>query len=159
MKITKNKLVYIDYTLHDADGAHLNPNEGELIYLHGGYGHIFEELENVLDSKVVDDIFKVTLSPQEAFGEYDNELLVKEQLSELPKDIYIGMELDGDSDESQEESLVFTVIEIGDDYAMLDANHPLAGKILTFEGVVTKIQELEEKAIRTILEHEAQHQD
>ena len=40
MKIAKNTLVHIEYTLHDADGVHLNPNEGELIYLHGGYGHI-----------------------------------------------------------------------------------------------------------------------
>jgi FKBP-type peptidyl-prolyl cis-trans isomerase SlyD len=151
--------VYLEYTLHDADGAHLNPNEGELIYLHGGYGHIFPELENAVDGKVVDDTFKVTFSPEKAFGEYDEELLVKELLSDLPKDIYIGMELDGNTDESPDETVVFRVMDIQSDHALLNGNHPLAGKTLTFEGVITKIQELEEDAIRKILEHGTQHLD
>jgi FKBP-type peptidyl-prolyl cis-trans isomerase SlyD len=159
MEISKNKLVYLQYTLHDADGLHLNPNEGELIYLHGGYGHIFPELENAVDGKVVDDSFKVTFSPEEAFGEYDEELLVKERLSDLPKDIYVGMELDGNTDESPDDMVVFTVMDIQSDHASLNGNHPLAGKTLTFEGVITKIQELEEDAISKILEHGTQHLD
>ena len=48
MKITKNILVNIDYRLTDADNNHLNPEEEELIYLHGGYGHIFQDLEDHL---------------------------------------------------------------------------------------------------------------
>ena len=159
MKIAKNKLVYLEYTLHDADGLHLNPNEGELIYLHGGYRHIFFKLENAIEGKVIDDTFKVTLCPEEAFGEYDEELLVKEQLSELPKDIYVGMELDANIDESSEKTMIFIVMDINNDYATLNGNHPLAGKTLTFQGVVTKIQELEEDAIRTILEHGTPHHD
>ena len=128
MKITKNTLVYIDYTLHDADGVHLNPNEAELIYLHGGYGHIFPKFESILDSKVVDDTFKITLAPQDCFGEYDEELLIKEKLANLPKDIYVGMELDGDSDDSSDEVVIFTVTYIKDGYASLNGNHPLAEK-------------------------------
>ena len=159
MKIAKNTLVYLQYTLHDANGVHHNPNEAELIYLHGGYGHIFPEFENAIDGKVVDDTFKLTLPPEDAFGEYDEELFVKEKLSNLPKDIYVGMELDGDSEESPEEVVIFTVMDIRDDYATLNGNHPLAGKTLTFEGVITKIQELEEEAVRRILEHGTHHQD
>ncbi len=159
MEISKNKLVYLDYTMHNADGKHLNPNEGELIYLHGGYGHTFPAFENAIDGKVVDDTFKITFPPEEAFGKYDEELLVKGQLSDLPKDIYLGMELDGNTDESPDETVVFTVMDIQDDHAILNGNHPLAGKTLTFEGVITKIQELEEDAIRTILEHGTQHLD
>ncbi|WP_373002591.1 peptidylprolyl isomerase [Sulfurimonas sp.] len=159
MEIAKNRLVYLQYTLHNADGEHLNPNEGELIYLHGGYGHIFPELENAVEGKVVDDTFKVTFSPEEAFGEYDEELIVKELLSDLPKDIYVGMELDGSTDVAPDETVIFTVIDIQDDHATLNGNHPLAGKTLTFEGVVKKIQELEENAINKILEHGTQHLD
>jgi FKBP-type peptidyl-prolyl cis-trans isomerase SlyD len=159
MQIAKNRLVYLNYKLHDEQDQHLNPNEEELIYLHGGYGHIFEEFENALDGKKIDDTFKATFSPQEAFGEYDEELIVKEALSDLPKDIYIGLELDGSTDESPEETVIFTVTDIQSDHATLDGNHPLAGKTLTFEGVITKIQELEEEAINKILEHGIQHLD
>jgi len=157
MKISKNKLVYLEYTLHDADGKHLNPDEGELIYLHGGYGHTFEAFENAIDSKVVDDTFKITLPPEESFGEYDEELLIKEHLKDLPKDIYVGMELDGNTDVSPDEIVIFTVIDIQDDHATLNGNHPLAGKILTFKGIITKVQELEEEAINRIIKHGTQH--
>ena len=159
MKISKNKLVYLNYTIHDADGKHLNPNEAELIYLHGGYGHTFEAFENAIDSKVVDDTFKITLPPEESFGEYDEELFVKEELKYLPKNIHVGMELDGNDDVSPEEIVIFTVTDIQDDYATLDGNHPLAGKTLTFEGTITKVQELEEEAISTILKHGTKHLD
>lgn len=159
MKISKNKLVYLEYTIHDADGKHLNPNEGELIYLHGGYGHTFAAFENAIDGKVVDDTFNVTFSPKEAFGEYDEELFVNVPLSDLPKDIYVGMELDGNTDESPDETVIFTVMDIQNDHATLNGNHPLAGKTLTFKGVITKIQELDAKAINKILEHGTQHLD
>ena len=50
-------------------------------------------------------------------------------------------------------------MDIRDDYATLNGNHPLAGKTLTFEGVITKIQELEVEAVNRILEHGTQHHD
>ena len=159
MKITKNTLVYIDYTIHDADGVHLNPNEAELIYLHGGYGHTFAKFESTLDGKVVDDTFKITLAPEDSFGEYDEDLLIQEKLTNLPKDIFVGMELDGDSDEAPDEVVIFTVLDITDGNASLDGNHPLAGKILTFEGVVTNVQELSKEAVKTILKDGIKHQE
>ena len=150
MKITKNILVNIDYRLTDADNNHLNPEEEELIYLHGGYGHIFQDLEDVLEGKEVGDTFKVTLAPSQAFGEYKEELVVKEPLSELPEDIFIGMELEG----AEDEDLIYSVTHIEDDFALLNANHPLAGLTLTFEGTVTELQELNDEEIKEILEHE-----
>ena len=150
MKITKNILVNIDYRLTDADNNHLNPEEEELIYLHGGYGHIFQDLEDVLEGKEVGDTFKVTLAPSQAFGEYKEELVVKEPLSELPEDIFIGMELEG----AEDEELVYSVTHVEDDFALLNANHPLAGLTLTFEGTVTELQELSDEEIKEILEHE-----
>ncbi len=149
MKITKNILVHIDYRLTDADGNHLNPGEEELIYLHGGYGHIFVELENALEGKKVDESFTVTLTPEQTFGDYKEELIVQELLSELPEDIYIGMELDTD-DESE---VVYVVTNIQDDFALLNANHPLAGRTLTFEGKVTELQKLNDEEVKEILAH------
>jgi len=158
MKIAKNNLVYLEYTLHDAEGEHLNPDEGELIYLHGGYAQIPIDLENAIEGKEAGDSFKVTLSAKEAFGEYDKELLVSEQLSILPEDIHVGMELDGDVDDVSKKPTVFIVVEINEDTAILDANHPLAGRTLTFEGVITEIEELDEEAVEAILAHDAEHE-
>ncbi|MBU0631399.1 peptidylprolyl isomerase [bacterium] len=150
MKITKNILVNIDYRLSDENDNHLNPGEEELIYLHGGYGHIFQELEDALEGKEVDDTFKVTLTPAQAFGEYKEELIVQEPLSELPEDIYIGMELDTEDDSR----VVYVVTNITGDLALLNANHPLAGRTLTFEGKITELQELSDDEAKELLAHE-----
>jgi len=153
MKITKNVLVELDYKLTDEDNNHLNPEEEELIYLHGGYGHVHEALEEALEGKTEDEAFKIVLTPAQAFGEYDEKLVVKELLSDLPEEIYVGMELDSADDDAEEEGIIYVVKEIQDEFAILDANHPLAGLTLTFEGKVGKLQELNEDEIEELLAH------
>lgn len=154
MKITKNILVNIDYRLTDLDGNYLNPDENELIYLHGGYGHVFKAFEDALEGKETGESFNVTLFPKQAFGEYKEELIVQEPLTELPEDIYIGMELDTDD----ESGVVYVVTNIGDDFALLNANHPLAGRTLTFEGKIIELQELSDEEAKELLAHEHYHQ-
>ncbi len=156
MKITKNILVNIQYRLTDEENNHLNPNDDELIYLHGGYGHIFEDLEKALEGKEVGENFKVTLSPQRAFGFYREDLSVKESIDELPEDIFIGMELDG-MDEVSNETLIYTVTDIEDDFAILNANHPFAGRTVTFEGTVMELQSLSDEEAAALLAHEEEH--
>jgi len=152
MKIKKNILVNIDYQLKDEENNLLNEEEQELIYLHGGYGHVFEALEDILEGKEAGDTFNVTLTAKQAFGEYKEELVVKEKLSELPEDVAVGMELDA-TDESQK-AIIYLVTNIQDDFAILDANHPLAGLTLTFDGRVMELEELSDAAIKELLEHE-----
>ena len=153
MVITKNRLVALEYRLTDTEGNLLNEGQESIIYLHGGYGHIFRALEEKLEGKSEGDTFCVMLSPLEAFGGYQEDLVVTEALSELPEDLFIGMEVDGYMEDAPEDILIYTVTEIHSDYAVLDANHPLAGISLTFEGSVEEIQEINEEAIKEILEH------
>lgn len=157
MKITKNILVHIDYSLKDENDFHLNPDEEELIYLHGGYGHVFAKLEEHLEGKEAGDSFKVTLTPDEAFGPYKEELVVLESLSLLPEDIFIGMELES-VDEESGEVLIYAVSNLEGENALLNANHPLAGKTLTFEGVITELEELTQEGVNEILAHDAEHE-
>ena len=153
MKIEKNVLVHIDYKLTNPEGVVLNEGEEELIYLHGDYGHIFNKLEKALEGKEEGDTFCVTLEPHEAFGMYDESLVVKESLEALPEDIFIGMELDGSEDDF-EESVIYTVTHLEEGYALLNANHPLAGITLTFEGAITELQKLSDEEVKEILEHD-----
>lgn len=152
MKITKDVLVCLEYRITDEEGECLNPEENELIYLHGGYNHVFSALEVSLEGKEEGDLFKATFSPEEAFGLYRDDLLVKVPLSELPEDIFVGMEMETE-EEDEEEKRIYLVTEIEEEYALLDANHPFAGLTLTFEGEVTELQALSEEAIEEILAH------
>lgn len=155
MKITKNTLVHIDYSLRDENGVHLNPDEEELIYLHGGYGHVFAALEEHLEGKRAGDSFCITLPPEAAFGIYDESLVERESLHNLPEDIGEGEELES-VDEQTQQKLIFIVTKIESEYALLDANHPLAGKTLTFDGVITELEELTPEGVAEILAHDAE---
>jgi len=157
MTITKNTLVSLDCRLSDSDGNLLNPGEPELIYLHGGYGQLFARAEAALEGKAVGDSVSVVLEPADAFGEHDEALVVEEALSELPEDIFVGMEVDGYLEECPDDVIIYTVTEIHEAYARLDANHPYAGKQLRFEAEVRELQPLGDAAVREILEHRHHH--
>jgi len=153
MKITKNVLVNIEHRLSDEDGNHLNEGEEELIYLHGGYGHVFADFEAALEGKEVGDSFKITLAPERAFGLYNEAWEYDELLENLPEDIFLGMELESEDEESGE-LLIFGIESIDETTARLNANHPLAGLTLTFEGVITELQELSDAEVLELLAHE-----
>jgi len=157
MTITKNALVTLDYRLTNNKGELLNPDNEPLIYLHGGHGYVFKKVEEALEGKGIAESVHVTLKPGEAFGDYDEALIVKEDLSELPEGLDVGMEIEGSSEESPDEITVYTVKEVQGGYAILDGNHPMAGETLTFEGTVKDIQALGEEAIQEILAHNHDH--
>ena len=152
MKVKKDALVSIRMTLSDEDGNIIENNEEEVIYLHGGYGHLFAKLEDTLESKTIGDTFSVKLSASESFGEFKEDLVSKELLSDLPEDIELGMELDGGVD-----GVIFQVIEIDKTHALIDGNHPYAGVNLLAHGEILEIEYLNDEAIAKILEDEHHH--
>jgi FKBP-type peptidyl-prolyl cis-trans isomerase SlyD len=156
MAITKNSLVTLDYRLTAPGGDELYA-EKDLMYLHGGYEQIFEKVEAALEGKAAGDTVSVALSPEDAFGAYDDTLLVEAPLEELPEDLEVGMEIDGYSEEDPDDVTVYTVREIRDGDAVLDGNHPLAGQSVVFEAEVTEVQALDDAAVREILAHSQHH--
>jgi FKBP-type peptidyl-prolyl cis-trans isomerase SlyD len=156
MTIAKDCLVHLDYRLTDSAGNLLNPDDDALIYLHGR-GQIFKKVEAALEGQKVGHAISVDLAPHEAFGEYDETLVAEEPLDDLPEELCVGMELDGYLDERPDETVIYTVTQISDECAVLDANHPLAGERLCFEGTVREIQQLDAAAVKEILEHEHDH--
>ena len=150
MKIVKNALVELGIVLKDEDGEIIADRE-ELIYLHGGYNQLFPKLEEALEGGKVGDTFEVALAPSEAFGEFDESLIIKEPLENLPEDISVGSELDGDDD------IVYVVESIEEDYAILNANHRLAGISLIASGEVVEIEHLTEEAVEELLEEMHHH--
>jgi peptidylprolyl isomerase len=88
----------------------------------------------------------VTISPDKAFGEYDEEQLVKIPLDQLPPDVEEGIQLASDTEEGEE--MIWTVRELvkEEGVAILDGNHVLAGQELMFEIKVTEVEEAPPKA-------------
>jgi len=157
MNIKKDCIVTIDYHINDTEGNLLHEEEESLVYLHGNYGHIFPTVEQGLEGKAIGDTFKIELSADKAFGNYDPTLVVTEELSELPVEVSVGMELDGFFEEDSEDVIIYTVTDIDGDHATLDGNHPLAGMDLIFEGTVLDIHEATPEEIKEVQEFHHQH--
>jgi FKBP-type peptidyl-prolyl cis-trans isomerase SlyD len=152
MKIQKNAMVSIELTLSDENGNVIEENDEALIYLHGGYGHLFQKLEDVLEGKGIGEKFNVKLTPSEAFGEFREDLISKELLTDLPEDVEVGMEMDG-----EEEGIIYVVLEIDESHALVDGNHPYAGHTLIAKGQVLEIEYLDDATVAKVLEDEHHH--
>ena len=150
MKISTNKFVSLSYDLNVGEGEERELMERataetplEFIY---GTNSMLEAFEKNLDGLAEGDSFNFVLTPEEAYGEYDDEHVV-----DLPRHIF---EQDGKLNEevifegntvpmmdTNGNRLNGSVVEVKDDVIKMDFNHPLAGETLNFEGKVLTVRE------------------
>ena len=141
MQVAKDTVVTLDYNVTDPDGELVDAGRDPLIYLHGGYDDIFPMIEEALQGKKVGESVVVKMQPDDAFGEYDAELIQIEPRKSFPKELQVGMQFEGLPEGSdEEEALLYRVTEIADDKVVLDGNHPLAGMALVFTCTVTAVR-------------------
>ena len=148
MEIGKNMVVSLNYELVDAGGKVIEQTKAPITYLHGGYDGIFPLVETALQGKKVGDKCKVTLTPDDAFGEYEADMVRSEPKNLFPENISVGMQFEGAAEGSNDYT-VYTVKEIKGEEVIVDGNHPLAGQTLVFSGTVTEVR----PATREELQH------
>ena len=142
MQIAKNTVVTLAYNVTDPDGQMVDQGEQPIVYLHGGYDDIFPKIEEALQGKQAGETVKVKLQPDEAFGEYDADLLQIEPRQDFPQELEIGMQFEGAPDGTDDEDFIlYRVTDIVDDKVMLDGNHPLAGMALVFTCTISEVRE------------------
>ena len=139
-KIAKNTVVTLSYEVIDTDGNVMDAGEEPLMYLHGDYDDVFVAIEQVLQGKSVGDTVTVKMQPDQAYGEYDADLVLIESVDVLPQPLKIGMQIEGETDGAPEEAIFYRVTDIADGMAVLDGNHPLAGTALVFTGTITAVR-------------------
>jgi FKBP-type peptidyl-prolyl cis-trans isomerase SlyD len=149
MKIAKNTVVTVHYKLSDAQGNLIEESREPMVYLHGGYENTLPKIEEALDGQDVGYQTTLQVEPEDAFGEYDPELVKIEERKRLPEPLEVGMQFEGspDSDEGSNDTMIFTVTDIADDKVVLDGNHPLAGIALRFALDVAEVREATEEEI------------
>ena len=141
MKIAKDTVVSLRYELTDADGALLEKVEEPVSYLHGGYDGIFPVVEEALHDKEVGEQCTIVMQPDDAFGEYEHELVRVEPRGMFPEDVAVGMQFEGGAEGANDEDyMLYTVVEVSDKEVTVDGNHPLAGRKLNFACTVTGVR-------------------
>ena len=155
MPISRGKVVTLAYELRDSDGGMLEAEGAQMAYLHGGFGGIFPKVEAELEGKDVGHELAVTLEPDDAFGEYDAELLRVEPRSRFPEALEVGMQFEGVPGDKEEEARIYTITDITDDAVVVDANHPFAGERVWFKCSVKEVR----AATREEMQHGHVHGD
>lgn len=141
MQVAKNTVVTLDYNVTDPDGQLVDEGKEPLIYLHGGYDDIFPMIEEALQGKKVGESVVVKMQPDDAFGEYDAELIQIEPRKAFPKELEVGMQFEGVPESGNDDDImIYRVTEIADDKVVLDGNHPLSGMALVFTCTVTAVR-------------------
>lgn len=139
MKAEANKVVSFKYDVYDEDGTVLESTGDEVAAYIFGTETILPGLEDAMADKEAGHAFEVAVTPETGFGEYDENLVVRVPKSNISADkLEVGMEFMA---ELEGEQRIFEVVELEDENAILDGNHPYAGKNLTFKGQVTDVRE------------------
>ena len=140
MQISKNTVVSISYDLFDSSGKLVEKTPSPVSYLHGGYDAIFPAVERALDGKSVGDACEVRMEPEDAFGDYNEQLVRVEPRDRFPENVSVGMKFEG-APEGATEHVLYTVTDIADDKVVADGNHPHSGQALVFNCTVTEVRE------------------
>ncbi len=140
MIAAQNSVVLMDYTVKDDEGNMIDTSAGqEPLAFILGMGNIIPGLEKAFVGKQKGDAFVVRVKPEDGYGERDDsliEIVPRAQFSGI-KDLRVGMQLQAQTDEDM---MVVTVVKLTDKEVTVDANHPLAGKILNFDVKVVEVR-------------------
>jgi FKBP-type peptidyl-prolyl cis-trans isomerase SlyD len=148
MKIAKDTVVTVKYSLSDAQGNLIEEGVEPMVYLHGGYENTLPKIEEALDGKVAGFDTIIHVEPEDGFGEYDASLVKVEARASLPTPLEVGMQFEGLPDGgSDDDAVIFTVTDIADDKVVLDGNHPLAGTALRFSLNVLSVRAASDEEI------------
>jgi FKBP-type peptidyl-prolyl cis-trans isomerase SlyD len=138
--VRNGSIVSFEYTLSDENGDVVQSNKGKepVTYTHGKH-EIIPGLEKGLAKMEINEERTILVTPEEGYGSVD-----PAGFKEIPKGdvpaaaLEIGTPLTARGPQGEE--VLIHVSEVKDDTVVLDFNHPLAGKTLTFDVKVVDIE-------------------
>lgn len=146
--IGHGKVVYITYSVLDEHGNIFGQQDIPTGYVHGANSGLFAAVERALEGKREGDSVEATVPPEEGFGDPDPNLVVVEDLENLPPMLRsLGAQAEMQNDAG--DILTFRVVEIKDGQATLDANNSLAGKNCLVAATVVSVRTATAEEMRT----------
>ena len=143
--VQEGSIVSIEYTLTDETGGVIDSSAGKepLTYIQGA-GQIVSGLEKELAGLKVGDRKKVQVKPEEGYGLPDPKAFQEIPKEKVPPDAHkVGAMLMTKSPQGQ--AITLRISEVKEKTIVVDFNHPLAGKTLTFDVKVVDIKAAESR--------------
>lgn len=138
----ENDIVRVHYTGRLSDGVVFDSSEGnEPLEFVIGSGMLIPGFEEGVIGMALNESKTVNIPADEAYGPVMDEMIQKVPREHLPEDMQpeVGMELVSETPDGHQ--LIVVVREVGLEHITIDANHPLAGKDLSFDIRLIEILE------------------
>ncbi len=151
MEISEQCVVGLTWTLKDTLGEVLDVLDEPVEFLVGG-GDLFDTIEKSLQGHEPGATLQLHIEPEEAFGDFNDQLVFLESRPLFPQGVEEGMTFDGAAlpagvSPDIPKAAVYTLTELYPDHVVLDGNHPLAGIALRIELHVQSVREATEEEI------------
>ena len=145
MDIKEQCVVALTWTLKDTLGDTLDELDEPVEFLLGGQD-LLPKIEAALQGHGVGAKVDLHLEPEDAFGDFDDQLLFLEPRDLFPKDIEEGLTIEGSAlpagcNPDAPRNALYTIAQIYPDHVVLDGNHPLAGIALRLQLKVCAVRE------------------
>lgn len=163
MKIETNKYITLAYDLHVGEGDERElmeraTKETPLEFIFGA-NSMLQSFESQIEGKNPGEAFEFTLTPDEAYGEFDEEKII-----ELPKNVFqVNGEIDEDllyegntipMMDTDGNQMMGSVVEVKEEVVSMDFNHPLAGETMHFSGDVIEVRDATAEEIAALFSNE-----
>jgi FKBP-type peptidyl-prolyl cis-trans isomerase SlyD len=151
MEITEQCVVALTWTLKDTLGEVLDVLDDPVEFLVGG-DDLLPRIQEALQGHGPGAKLDLHIEPEEAFGDFNDQLLFLEPRGLFPAGIEEGMTLEGTAlpegtNPDAPKSALYTVTEIYPEHIVLDGNHPLAGIAIRLSLKVEAVREATEEEI------------
>jgi FKBP-type peptidyl-prolyl cis-trans isomerase SlyD len=149
MEITQQRVVALTWTLKDSLGEVLDELKEPVEFLVGG-ADLFAKIEEALQGHEPGARLDLHLEPQDAFGDYNEQLVFLEPRGLFPAEVEEGMTFEGlpaGSNPQAPQDVLYAVTEIYPEHVVLDGNHPLAGIAIRLALKVENVREATEEEI------------
>ena len=139
-QVADDLMVTMDYTLTVEDKIiDSSKKNGPLRFVQGG-GEIIPGLERQLKGLTLGVDQKITVSPEEGYGDFKEDSLVDVPRDEFPENIPLELGMQLKMKDQDGKPLRARIYEIDDDFLKLNFNHVLAGKELQFDVTVLELR-------------------
>ena len=151
MDITEQCVVALTWTLKDTLGEVLDVLDEPVEFLLGG-DDLLPAIQAALQGHSAGARVDLHIEPEQAFGDFDDQLLFLEPRALFPAEIEPGMTMEGSAlpegtNPDAAKNALYTVTEIYPEHIVLDGNHPLAGIAIRLSLKVESVREATEEEI------------
>ena len=130
--------VKVHYTSSLSEGTIFDSSEGkEPLEFTIGQKQVISGFEEAVKNMKLNEEKTIKIKPNDAYGESNKQLIVSIPRNKFPPKIEVGGRLIMKCPEGQQIHAVIN--EVKEDAVLIDLNHPLAGKELTFKIKVVEV--------------------